>query len=43
MIDLSAQIAQAQIAAFLGIIAIVLVYLAFGKKSTRTKNKARTA
>lgn len=37
MIDLTPQITQAQIAAFLAIIAIALVYIAFGKKSTRSR------
>lgn len=37
MIDLTPQITQAQIAAFLGIIAVVLVYVVFVKKPNRHK------
>ena len=39
MIDLTATIANAQIAAFLGIIAIAVVYYVFYKKPTRPKGK----
>ena len=39
MIDLTAQITQAQIAAFLGIIAIAVVWYVFGKKQTRSKRQ----
>jgi hypothetical protein len=38
MIDLTPQITQAQIAAFLGIIAVVLVYIAFVKKPNKKKH-----
>lgn len=38
MIDLTSQITQAQIAAFLGIIAVVVVYLAFGRKPNKKKH-----
>ena len=37
MIDLTPQITQAQIAFFLGVIAIVLIYVVFVKKPTRHK------
>lgn len=37
MIDLTQQIIQAQIAAFLGIIALAVVWYVFGKKPTRSK------
>lgn len=37
MIDLTPQITQAQIAFFLGVIALALVWIAFGKKPTRPK------
>jgi hypothetical protein len=37
MIDLTPQITQAQIAAFLGIIAIAVVYAVFVKKPSRHK------
>lgn len=39
MIDLTPQITQAQIAAFLGIIALVVVWYVFGKKPTRSSRK----
>lgn len=37
MIDLTPQITQAQIAFSLAVIALVLIYYVFGKKSTRHK------
>ena len=37
MIDLTSQITQAQIAAFLGIIALAVVWQVFGEKPTRLK------
>ena len=37
MIDLTPQITQAQIAFFLGVIALAVVYYVFYKKPTRTK------
>ncbi len=37
MIDLTPQITQAQIAAFLGVIALAIVWYVFGKKPTRSK------
>lgn len=37
MIDLTPTITQAQIAFFLGVIALALVYIAFGKRPSKSR------